>query len=173
MDAEHIRELFSQFRTVEVRRMFGGVGVSTEGLTFAIAFEGVIYLRANPDMVPELKELGSKPFVYPYAKRMRVRKNPDAAPFWRMPEHLYDDPEQAAHWAGRSLEAARAKNAGNKGKALSRAAPPRKRVAAKSAKKRPAKNAAKAAATKPLQKPPKAPRKKPTAARGRKAAARR
>lgn len=112
MDAEHLRELFSQFRLVEVRRMFGGVGISAEGLTFAIAFEGVIYLRANLDMVPDLKELGSKPFVYPYARHMRVRKNPDAAPFWRMPEHLYDDPDEAARWAQRSLEAARAKKAG-------------------------------------------------------------
>ena len=112
MDAEHIRELFSNFRAVEVRPMFGGSGISTDGLTFAIAFEGVIYLRANLDMVPELKALGSKPFVYPYAKHPRMRKNPDAAPFWRMPEHLYDEPEEAARWAARSLEAARAKKAG-------------------------------------------------------------
>jgi DNA transformation protein len=112
MDAEHIRELFSQFKSVEVRRMFGGVGISAEGLTFAIAFEGVIYLRANSDMVPDLKELGSKPFVYPYAKHPRTRKNPDAAPFWKMPEHLYDDPVEAARWAQRSLDAARAKKTG-------------------------------------------------------------
>ena len=149
MDAEHIRELFAEFRPVEVRRMFGGVGIVADGLTFAIAFEGVIYLRANPEMVPDLKELGSKPFVYPYAKHPRVRKNPDAAPFWKMPEHLYDDPGEAARWAQRSLDAARTKKAG-KAKTAPRPRPARKAAAEKSAgKKSPAKkNAAGKAAAK-------------------------
>ena len=132
MNTEHIRELFSSFRSIEVRPMFGGSGISTEGLTFAIAFEGVIYLRANLEMVPELKALGSKPFVYPYAKHPRVRKNPDTAPFWRMPEHLYDEPEEAARWAARSLEAARAKKAG-KAKAVKKSVA--KKPAGKPAKK--------------------------------------
>ena len=117
--------------------MFGGSGISTEGLTFAIAFEGVIYLRANLDMVPDLKALGSKPFVYPYAKHPRVRKNPDAAPFWRMPEHLYDDPDEAARWAQRSLEAARAKKAGKgKPKTPRKVRPVKKAASKKSAKKK-------------------------------------
>ena len=143
MDSDHIRELFSQFRPVEVRRMFGGVGISAEGLTFAIAFEGVIYLRANLEMVPELKERGSKPFVYPYAKYRRVRKNPDAAPFWRMPEHLYDDPTEAARWAERALEIARRSKTGKRtksgGKKLAVKAPAGKLPA----KKRPSKSGVK------------------------------
>jgi len=146
MNTEHIRELFSSFRSIEVRPMFGGSGISTEGLTFAIAFEGVIYLRANLEMVPELKALGSKPFVYPYAKHPRVRKNPDTAPFWRMPEHLYDEPEEAARWAARSLEAARAKKAG-KAKAV------KKSVAKKPAGKKPVGKPAKKAAVKKQNRP--------------------
>ena len=132
--------------------MFGGTGISADGFTFAIVFEGVIYLRANLDMVPELKELGSKPFVYPYAKHMRVRKNPDAAPFWRMPEHLYDDPDEASRWARRSLEAARAKKAG---KAKPKVKAPRKvATAVKAPVKKPAKTPSKKPAKKIAKKRP-------------------
>ena len=112
MDADFIRELFSQFRTVEVRRMFGGIGIMADGLTFAIAFEGVVYLAADAQMVPLLKEEGATPFVYPYAKGNRKRRDPDKSPFWRMPERLYDDTEEAARFAQLALDAVRRKKAG-------------------------------------------------------------
>ena len=127
MDAEHIRELFSQFRPVEVRRMFGGVGIVADGLTFAIAFEGVVYLRADAEMLPLMKEEGATPFVYPYAKGNRPRRDPDKSPFWRMPERLYDDPDDAARFAQLALDAARRKKAG-KPKAATRTPASRKAV---------------------------------------------
>ena len=127
MDAEHIRELFSQFRPVEVRRMFGGVGIVADGLTFAIAFEGVVYLRAAAEMLPLMKEEGATPFVYPYAKGNRPRRDPDKSPFWRMPERLYDDPDDAARFAQLALDAARRKKSG-KPKAATRTPASRKAV---------------------------------------------
>ena len=127
MDAEHIRELFSQFRPVEVRRMFGGVGIVADGLTFAIAFEGVVYLRADAEMLPLMKEEGATPFVYPYAKGNRPRRDPDKSPFWRMPERLYDDPDDAARFAQLALDAARRKKSG-KPKAATRTPASRKAV---------------------------------------------
>ncbi len=139
MDPDHIRELFSQFRPVEVRRMFGGAGVIADGLTFAIVFEGVVYLRIDPETIPEFKDEGSKPFVYPYAKKMR-RRDPEATPFWRMPERLYDDPDEAARFAQRALDVARRKKAAKP--------KPRPRVKAqpKAPAKRPAKKPARKAA---------------------------
>jgi hypothetical protein len=72
-----------------------------------------------------------------------VRKNPDAAPFWRMPEHLYDDPTEAARWAERALEIARRSKTGKRtksgGKKLAVKAPAGKLPA----KKRPSKPGAK------------------------------
>ena len=127
MDAEHIRELFSQFRPVEVRRMFGGVGIVADGLTFAIAFEGVVYLRADAEMLPLRKEEGATPFVYPYAPGNRPRRDPDKSPFWRMPERLYDDPDDAARFAQLALDAARRKKSG-KPKAATRTPASRKAV---------------------------------------------
>ena len=166
MDADHIRELFSQFRPVEVRRMFGGVGIMADGLTFAIAFEGVIYLRADAELLPLLKDEGATPFVYPYAKGNRPRRDPDRSPFWRMPERLYDDPEEAARFAQLALDAARRKKAG-KPKAKPRAKARPKAPVKTPAKKSLPKAAAKAAAAR--KKP--AARKRPSKSGRRNAAA--
>ncbi len=142
MDPDHIRELFSQFRPIEVCRMFGGAGVIADGLTFAIVFDGVIFFRADETSIAAFKEEGATPFVYPYTKRPYRRRNPDKAPFWRMPERLYDDPEEAARWAERALEVARRSKAGKRAKQggeKSGAEKPvaKRRAAKKAAKKTP------------------------------------
>lgn len=164
MDADHIRELFSQFRPVEVRRMFGGAGIIADGLTFAIVFEGVVYLRIDRESIPEFKEEGSKPFVYPYAKHMR-RRDPEATPFWRMPERLYDDPEEAARFAGRALEVARRKKAVKPKTVKPKAAKSKAAPAKQPAKKPVAKAiAARKKASKP-KKPAKSPARRTVAAK--------
>jgi DNA transformation protein len=135
VDAEHIRELFASFGPVEVRRMFGGSGISVDGVTFAFVFDGVIFLKTDDESVPAFQDDGSKPFVYPLAKTPRVRKKPST--FWRMPERLYDDPNELAVWAGRSLAIAQRRKAlkplrkAGQSKGGARAASKRSRVARK------------------------------------------
>ena len=124
MDTEHIRELFEHFRPVEVRRMFGGAGIMADGVTFAILFDSVIYLKTDAETLPDFEREGSKPFVYPLMKKPRTRKAPSS--FWRLPERLYDDPEALAVWAARSFAISqRKKVAGKKvaGKSRAKKAP--------------------------------------------------
>jgi TfoX/Sxy family transcriptional regulator of competence genes len=47
MDAEGLKELFEPFGQVTVKRMFGGAGVYTEGLCFAIESKSEVFLRAE------------------------------------------------------------------------------------------------------------------------------
>ena len=108
MDAEFIRELFAPFGPVSVRRMFGGAGISSEGLTLAIEFDGTIYLRVDETSIPDFEREGSKPFVYPRAKTPG-RAGRASKAFWRLPERLYDDPDALAAWAQRSLAIAQQK----------------------------------------------------------------
>jgi DNA transformation protein len=109
LDAEHIRELFEHFHPVEVRRMFGGAGIAADGIIFAIVFDSVIYLKTDEATLPDFEREGSKPFVYPLMKTPRTRKSPST--FWRLPERLYDDPEELAVWAARSLAISQRKKA--------------------------------------------------------------
>ena len=108
MDAEFIRELFAPFGPVAVRRMFGGAGIYSEGLMFALVFDGAIFLKVDEASIPDFEREGSRPFVYTRAKTPgRVGRASMA--YWRLPERLYDDPDELAGWAGRALAIAQRK----------------------------------------------------------------
>ena len=108
MDHEFIRELFSQFRPVTVKRMFGGAGVYCEGLMFGLVFDGVIFLKVDETSIPDFEREGSQPFVYTRAKS-RGRVGRHSLSYWRLPERLHDDPDELAVWAARALAIAQSK----------------------------------------------------------------
>jgi len=108
LDLEFIRELFSQFRPVAVRRMFSGAGIFAEGLMFALIVREVIYLRVDDTSIPEFEREGSEPFTYTRGKSTG-RLSHHALPYWRLPERLYDDPEELAVWAARAFAVAERK----------------------------------------------------------------
>jgi DNA transformation protein and related proteins len=108
MDSEVVRELFARFGPVTVSRMFGGAGIWSDGLMFGLEFDGVIYLRVDDASIPDFESAGSKPFVYPRAKTPGKIGRPSRS-FWRLPEPLYDDPDELAVWARRALAIAERK----------------------------------------------------------------
>ena len=108
MDPEFIRELFTPFRPVTVRRMFGGAGIFCDGLMFALVFDGAIYLKVDDASIPDFEREGSRPFVYTRAKSPGKIGRASLS-YWRLPERLYDDPEELTVWAERALAIARRK----------------------------------------------------------------
>jgi DNA transformation protein len=125
LDPDFVRELFAPFRHVAVKRMFGGAGLYADGLMFGLEFDGVIYLRVDAASITDFEHEGSAPFVYPLAKR---RPGHPSSHFWRLPERLYDDPDELAVWAGRALAIAE-----------SRKSAPRERTPNKAPSKKPRK----------------------------------
>jgi DNA transformation protein len=98
----HIVDLFSIFDTVSVRRMFGGAGIYAQGTMFALLVDGVIYLKASDATIPAFEREGCAPFSYATKSGTRALIS-----YWRMPERLYDDPDELAEWAREALTAAR------------------------------------------------------------------
>lgn len=94
MDAVRIQELFAEFGRVEVRRMFGGAGVFVGERMIALVSREIIYLKADADTIPAFEREGLAPFSY--ATRKGEHK---LTSYWRMPERLYDNPEELARWA--------------------------------------------------------------------------
>jgi DNA transformation protein and related proteins len=101
MDPQFIRELFAPFGPVTVRRMFGGAGIWSEGLMFALEFDGTLFLRVDETSIPDFEREGSRPFVYTRAKSAG-RVGRASLSYWRLPERLYDDPDELAVWAARA-----------------------------------------------------------------------
>ncbi len=102
MDAEAIGELFAGFGPVVVRRMFGGAGIYAEGTMFALVADGVIYLKADGRTEAAFIVEGLQPFSYEARNGKRAVMS-----YRRMPDRLYDDPEELAQWAKAAFAAAR------------------------------------------------------------------
>ena len=134
MDRDFLSDLFAGFGPVTIRRMFSGFGVSADGINFALVLRGAIYLRADENSIPRFEAEGSQCFQYEMKGKLRM-----IASYWRLPERLYDDPDEVTEWArtahGAAIRAA-VKKKGVKKKATKKTT--KKKVAkapAKAAKK--------------------------------------
>lgn len=97
MDADAVAELFAAFGPVAVRRMFGGAGLYSGGLMFAIAVDGIIYLKADAAFSADLAAAGAVPFSYQAKGAVRTMRG-----YWSVPESALDDPEELAALARRA-----------------------------------------------------------------------
>ena len=101
VDHERLKELFSAFGPVSIRRMFGGAGVFAEEIMFALISDGDLYFKADEETIPAFHAEGAGPFVYGARGRRVVMS------YWRLPDRLLDDPEELAQWARAALRTAR------------------------------------------------------------------
>lgn len=106
MDPDFLRDLFASFRPVTVRRMFGGAGVYADGVMFALVADGAIYLKVDASNEGDFAREGLPAFSYQAKNGKRAVMS-----YRKMPERLYDDPDELAQWAGRALQAAQRKAA--------------------------------------------------------------
>ena len=97
-----MRELFAGFGPVVVRRMFGGAGIYADGTMFALVHDGVIYLKADAGNAAAFEREKLPPFTYATSSGKR-----GVMSYRRMPDRLYDDPDELALWARDALAAAR------------------------------------------------------------------
>jgi DNA transformation protein and related proteins len=101
MDRDFLIDLFADFGPVTIRRMFSGFGISADGINFALALRGGLYLRADEQSIPRFEAEGVKPFQY-----QTSAKTVTVGSYWQLPERLYDDPEALTEWARVALAAA-------------------------------------------------------------------
>jgi DNA transformation protein and related proteins len=84
---------------VTSRRMFGGVGLYSDGFFFALLADDTLYLKADDRNRADFERHGCQPFR-PFADR----------PHWSMsyydvPAEVLDDAEELGRWARKSLAA--------------------------------------------------------------------
>src|SRR5882724_4823424 len=81
---------------------FGKTGVFFDGVMFAMVTENTLYFRVDDQNRATFKEAQSFPPLN-YAKKGRTID----LSFWRVPERLFDEPDELVVWARAALAAAR------------------------------------------------------------------
>lgn len=141
MDAEAIAEMFSTYGPISLKRMFSGFGLYSEGVCFCMVLRGgEFYFKADETNIPRFEADRCKPFSY---SQRRSGKVVTVNSFWRMPDRLYDDPDELADWTRQAVAVAhrlQLKKASRRKKPAAKVAP--KNGAAKKTAK-PAKKVAK------------------------------
>jgi len=96
-----LEEALAPMGAVKVRAMFGGYGVSLDGLSVGLIADDVLYLKCDAGNVAAFEAEGLGPFMYDKGGVMMPMS------YRQAPEAAMDDGEVLRLWVGRALEAAR------------------------------------------------------------------
>jgi DNA transformation protein len=100
-----IQELFAPLGGVTLRPMFGGTGVYSRGLMFALVADDTVYLKADAEGKKAFEARGCGPFVYD------SKGKPVQMSYWKLPADLIDNAAEAVAWAKTALDVAKAEKA--------------------------------------------------------------
>jgi DNA transformation protein len=112
LDPEWLKELFSPFGAVAVRRFFGGQGVYLDGVIVALVADGVLYLKSDAESAPAFDAAALAPFSYLAKGERRVITS-----YRRAPAEALDDADALRPWivlARAAGERAAAKKSGGR-----------------------------------------------------------
>ncbi len=96
----HACELLSCLGAVKVVRMFGGYGLSVDGMNLALIAWDTLYLKTNAETEPQWRAAGGQAFVYE-AKGKPMKLNYHTAP-----DEALESPALMVPWARLALQAA-------------------------------------------------------------------
>ncbi|MDR3528249.1 MAG: TfoX/Sxy family protein [Rhizomicrobium sp.] len=94
MAPDYLLDLFAQFGPVRIRRMFGMQGLFAGERMIGFAGDDALYLKTDEATRGAFEAEGCEAFVYRKASGEEI-----AMSYYRIPDRLYDDPEELAEWA--------------------------------------------------------------------------
>ncbi|PWC36368.1 TfoX/Sxy family protein [Azospirillum sp. TSO35-2] len=92
-------EMMAPLGDVQARRMFGGYGLSIDGLTFALVADETLYLKADEVNRESFAALGLEPF-------RPMPDKPTTLSYYPPPDSALDDADELRTWARSGFEAA-------------------------------------------------------------------
>jgi DNA transformation protein and related proteins len=99
--AEFLHEQLAPLGHLTLRRMFGKTGVFCDGVMLGMVTENTLYFRVDDQNRATFGEAQS----YPPLNYQKKGSAIDLA-FWRVPERLFDEPDELVIWARAALAAA-------------------------------------------------------------------
>src|SRR5438552_16189220 len=118
--AEFLREQLAPLGRVTMRGMFGKTGVFCDGVMLGMVTENTLYFRVDEENRVIFREAEAFPPLN-YEKKGHIID----LSFCRVPERLFDEPEELVAWARAALAAALRVAATRERKAPSRKSKPR------------------------------------------------
>jgi DNA transformation protein len=80
--------------------MFSGAGVYCDGVIFALILRDAVHFRVDDANRAAYEAVGCAPFSYEARGR-----TVEVGAYWRIPERLFDDPDEMVEWARAALAA--------------------------------------------------------------------
>ena len=100
--AGFLREQLAPLGRLTMRRMFGKTGIFCDGVMLGMVTENILYFRVDDHNRETFKEAKSFPPLNYGKKGATIDLS-----FWRVPERLFDEPDEFITWAQAALAAAR------------------------------------------------------------------
>lgn len=97
---DFVKDQLGPLGHVTTRRMFSGAGVYCDGVIFALILRDALHFKVDDTNRAAYEAEGLKPFSYE-AKGRTV----ELGAYWRVPERLFDDPDEMVEWARAALAA--------------------------------------------------------------------
>jgi len=93
----YIVDLLSGYGNITSRTMFGGYGIYSGKLIFALIIDDELYFKADRELAEEYEKSGSYPFTY--------QKNDKtvALSYWYVPAEVIEDDDLLKDWFDKSL----------------------------------------------------------------------
>lgn len=107
---DYLKELFSPFGVITVRKMFGGAGIYCDGVIFAITGDEGLWLKVDDVNRAEFEAAGLEPFTFEFDNGKSGTMS-----YYNAPEDVFDDHDALTRWTQLALgAAARAKKPAKK-----------------------------------------------------------
>ncbi len=105
----HIKDLFSEFGDITIRKMFGGAGIYCDGAIFAITGDEGVWLKVDDVSRAKFEAAGLEPFKVEFGNARQGGKTGTLS-YYNAPDEIYDDHDALVHWTSLAFGAsARAK----------------------------------------------------------------
>ncbi len=101
-----VQDQLTEFGEIEIKKMFGGIGIFKEGLMFAKIGGDTFRLKVDESNQKDYEEKGMKPFF--------SEKKKKGMPYWEVPQDILEDRKELASWATKSFEIAKSLAANKK-----------------------------------------------------------
>lgn len=105
--AEYVLEQLGRVVPVTSRRMFGGIGIYSDALFFALLAEDRIYLKVDDSNRPDFEAAGKDAFR-PFGDETTSMN------YYELPGELLESPDRLRPWIDKSLAVARSARAKKK-----------------------------------------------------------